>query len=160
MTKQYTFNPKNKWHQIVKAQFDEIKQTQQGIQRDSQRLWRPALEEGDTTTFPGLHRWTNEDWKDCFAEITINNEKVLKRVQQDTELWNTMELAWKAMERAELLGLKNSKRILDTKNYKSTQWKLMMMLRELYMDIYHITEKDLIAEGRRQDNSQFGKLFV
>ncbi len=158
MTKQYTLNPKNKWHQIVKAQFDDIRE-KGAIKKDSQRLWRPALEPGDTTTFPGLHRWTNEDWKDCFAEITINNDKVLKRVQQDSELWNTIELAWKAMERAELLGSKNHKRILDTKNYKPTQWKLMMMLRELYMDMNHITLKDLASEARRQDNSQFGKLF-
>ena len=55
-----------------------------------------------------------------------------------------------------------SKRILDTKIYKPTQWKLMMLLRELYMNINRLTVDDIIAEGKDEEyqkENQYGKLF-
>lgn len=161
MKKEYTLNPQNKWHQIVKAQFDDIKE-KGAIEKNSVRLWKPPLNQIDPTTeFTGLHRWTNEDWKDCLAEA-VQDERGIKVIQGDSNFWQTIENALLAMKRAEDLGLKESKRILDTKIYKPTQWKLMMLLRELYMNINRLTVDDIIAEGKDEEyqkENQYGKLF-
>jgi hypothetical protein len=158
--KQYTLDPHNKWHQIVKAQFDEIRETQQSLQKNSTRLWKPPLAEvvpGET--FPGLHRWCNEDWEDC-CKAVVKDPEACRRLQGDSTLYQTMETAMLAIKRARDNNIKDGNRILDTKIYKATQWKLMMMLRELYMDMNGLTELDIKRElNTTPSKNNYGDLF-
>lgn len=157
--KQYTLDPNNKWHQIVKAQFDEIRETQQSLQKNSKRLWKPSPNDMAPGDFPGLHRWRNTDWEECCKSV-VNDPEALRRVQGDSEMYQTMETALLAIKRARDLGIKNGDRIMDTRAYKPTQWKLMMMLRELYMDLYGITERDIRLEGQVvESKNTFKELF-
>ena len=157
--KQYTLDPHNKWHQIVKAQFDDIRE-KQSIQKNSKRLWKPPMAEVvPGKTFPGLHRWCNEDWEQC-CQAVVDDPEARRRLQGDTTLYQTMETALLAIKRARDNGIKDGNRILDTKIYKATQWKLMMMLRELYMDMNGLTELDIKKEGNsKESKNNYASLF-
>lgn len=157
--KQYTLDPDNKWHQIVKAQFDEIRETQQSLQKNSKRLWKPSPNDMEPGDFPGLHRWRNEDWEDCCRSV-VNDPEAHRRLQGDSQLYQTMETALVAIKRARDTGIRNGDRIMDTRALKPTQWKLMMLLRELYMDMNGLTETDIRLEGQVvESKNTFNELF-
>jgi len=101
------------WAEIAELQNTIIKQDGK-IHKDDARIWGPYL-----------HTWLNEDWM-------LLVQAAYKLFEQHPDLFKPFHKA--ALEDA-IIALGNSKgntRVLDTKKNKGIEWKMIMMLREVW----------------------------
>ena len=101
------------WDQIA-TQLNDIIKLDGELHIDDKRIWDGFL-----------HRWTNEEWM-------LLVQAAYKLYEQHPELFKPFHKA--ALEDA-ILALSmagKNLRVMDTKKNKGTEWKMIMMLREVW----------------------------
>lgn len=131
------------WYQIAN-QLNDIIKSDGELHIDDKRIWDGFL-----------HRWHNEEWM-------LLVEAAYKLYEQHPDLFKPFHK--QALEDT-ILALSNSKgntRVLDTRKNKPVEWKMIMMLREVWnaaVGVYIPNQPQKSNVIKIKPNSTYNSLF-
>lgn len=129
-----------RWQQLAEL-LNSIIEQDGGIERDDERIWKPLL-----------HTWTNEDWA-----LVLHAFETLM-IQHPNEIKSYQETAFIDAREALIKGFNASKRVLDKKANKHREWRMAMVLREVWNQINNISLPNNPASKRDRHN-HYQELF-